>query len=108
MLNCTVPSRHFCQNCYMNIGIIGSGKMGTGLECLWAKHGHHVMFSYSRRPEKLKDLVLEIGSHARSGSPRFTETHLLRISGDRIAEDHVSANLVDLLNQLGTAQFAAA
>jgi len=38
----------------------------------------------------------------------FSETHLLRISGDRIAEDHVSANLVDLLNQLGTAQFAAA
>ena len=38
----------------------------------------------------------------------FSETHLLRISGDRIAEDHVSANLVDLLNQLGNAQFAAA
>jgi predicted ester cyclase len=36
----------------------------------------------------------------------FTETHLLRTSGDRIVEDHVSANLVDLLNQLGTAQFA--
>jgi predicted ester cyclase len=38
----------------------------------------------------------------------FTETHLIRISGDRIAEDHVSANLVDLLLQLGTAQFEAA
>jgi len=38
----------------------------------------------------------------------FTETHLLRISGDRIAEDHVSANLLDLLDQLGTTQFAAA
>ena len=38
----------------------------------------------------------------------FTETHLLRISGGRIAEDHVSANLLALLDQLGTTQFAAA
>jgi steroid delta-isomerase-like uncharacterized protein len=38
----------------------------------------------------------------------FTETHLLRISGERIAEDNVSANLLDLLKQLGTAQFEAA
>jgi 8-hydroxy-5-deazaflavin:NADPH oxidoreductase len=38
----------------------------------------------------------------------FSETHLLRISGDRIAEDHVSANLLDLLDQLGATQFAAA
>ena len=38
----------------------------------------------------------------------FTETHLLRISGDRIGEDHVSANLMNLLNQLGTSRFAAA
>ena len=38
----------------------------------------------------------------------FTETHLLRISEGRIAEDHVSANLLDLLHQLGATQFAAA
>jgi len=38
----------------------------------------------------------------------FTETHLLRISGDRIAEDRVSANLLDLMDQLGTARFEAA
>ena len=56
------------QNSYMNIGIIGAGTMGTGLGRLWAKHGHHVMFSYSRKPEKLENLVLEIGSHARSGT----------------------------------------
>ena len=56
----TIPTRR--------IGIIGSGKMGAGLGRLWAKHGHYAMFSYSRRPEKLQDLVREIGSHARSGS----------------------------------------
>jgi predicted ester cyclase len=38
----------------------------------------------------------------------FSETHLLRISGGRIAEDHVSSNLLDLLHQLGATQFAAA
>ena len=38
----------------------------------------------------------------------FSETHLIRISGDRIAEDHVFANVLDLLNQLGAAQFEAA
>jgi predicted ester cyclase len=38
----------------------------------------------------------------------FSETHLLRISGGRISEDHVSANLLDLLTQLGAMEFAAA
>ncbi|HYR92264.1 MAG TPA: NAD(P)-binding domain-containing protein, partial [Terriglobia bacterium] len=37
----------------MEIGIIGSGKMGAGLGRLWARHGHDVMFNYPRRPEKL-------------------------------------------------------
>jgi len=54
----------------MKIGIIGSGKMGGSLGRLWARRGHHVMFSYSRRPEKLQDLVKELGSHARSGTPQ--------------------------------------
>ena len=54
----------------MKIGIIGSGKMGGSLGRLWAKQGHHVMFSYSRRMEKLQDLVKEIGSHASSGTPQ--------------------------------------
>ena len=68
--NGTAPPQHFWRKCLMDIGIIGSGKMGAGLGRLWARHGHHVMFSYSRRQEKLDALVLEIGSHARSGTPR--------------------------------------
>ena len=51
---------------------------------LWAKHGHHVMFTYSRRKEKLENLVLEIGSHARSGTPRdavgFADVLLLAVA----------------------------
>jgi predicted dinucleotide-binding enzyme len=68
--NCTAVFRQLRQNNRMKIGIIGSGKMGGGLGRLWAEQGHHVMFSYSRRPEKLQDLVKEIGSHATSGTPR--------------------------------------
>jgi len=74
----------------MNIGVIGSGNMGTALGRLWAKHGHHVMFSYSRRPQKLEDLVLEIGSHARSGTPRdavaFADVVLLAVPWGRVKD----------------------
>jgi predicted dinucleotide-binding enzyme len=51
----------------MNIGIIGSGKMGSGLGTIWARHGNNVIFSYSRDPEKLKSLAA--ASKARAGSP---------------------------------------
>jgi 8-hydroxy-5-deazaflavin:NADPH oxidoreductase len=61
---------------------------------LWAKHGHHVMFSYSRRPEKLENLVLEIGSHARSGTPRdavnFADVVFLAVPWEEI-KDALSA-----------------
>src|SRR5437899_12793517 len=53
----TIPTRR--------IGIIGSGKMGAGLGRPWPKHGHYAMVSYSRSPEKLQDLVREMGSQAR-------------------------------------------
>ena len=43
--------------------------MGVSLGRLWAKRGHNVMFSYSRLPEKLRELVKESGSGARSGTP---------------------------------------
>jgi 8-hydroxy-5-deazaflavin:NADPH oxidoreductase len=52
----------------LNIGIIGSGKVGSGLGKLWVKKGHNVIFSYSRDPEKLRCLS-EFSPHARTGSP---------------------------------------
>jgi len=78
----------------MDIGIIGAGKMGTALGRLWAKHGHQVMFSYSRRPQKLENLVLEIGSHARSGTPQdaaaFADVLLLAVPWGQV-KDALSA-----------------
>ncbi len=52
----------------MNIGIIGSGKIGSGLGGLWAAKGHHVLFSFSRDPIKL-DHLAKSNPHARAGTP---------------------------------------
>lgn len=53
----------------MNIGIIGSGNMGSTLGRLWATKGHKVLFSYSREPEKLFALAKSIGTTASAGTP---------------------------------------
>jgi len=52
----------------VNIGIIGSGKMGSGLGKLWASKGHNVFFSFSRDPGKLEGLA-KSNPHSRSGTP---------------------------------------
>jgi predicted dinucleotide-binding enzyme len=53
----------------MNIGIIGSGNMGSALGKIWAQHGHSVMFSYSRDRTKLAAIVAEAGATAQIGTP---------------------------------------
>jgi len=52
----------------MNIGIIGSGKMGSGLGRIWAAKGHSVFFSFSRSSEKLEKLAASV-PNAGSGTP---------------------------------------
>jgi predicted dinucleotide-binding enzyme len=42
------------------------GKLGT----IFAWAGHEVVFSYSRKPEKLKRLAQDGGGNARAGTPR--------------------------------------
>jgi 8-hydroxy-5-deazaflavin:NADPH oxidoreductase len=96
----------------MRIGIIGSGKMGSGLGRLWAKHGHDVMFTYSRRPERLRNLVQEIESHARSGTPqeavRFADVLLLAVPWAAIGDALVAAGplqgktVISCVNPFGT------
>ena len=51
----------------MNIGIVGSGKIGGVVGTLLAKAGHHVRFS-SRRPETLDTLVAAAGPNASRGT----------------------------------------
>jgi 8-hydroxy-5-deazaflavin:NADPH oxidoreductase len=52
----------------MEIGMIGSGNVGSALGRVWARAGHQVMFS-SRHLEDDKRLAAEIGAKARAGTP---------------------------------------
>ena len=51
----------------MKIGIIGTGRIGSGLGKLWSAKGHQVMFG-SRNPSAAKDIVDEVGHGAKVGS----------------------------------------
>jgi 8-hydroxy-5-deazaflavin:NADPH oxidoreductase len=50
------------------IGFIGSGHIGSTLARLAVHAGHDVVMSNSRGPETLRDLVQELGDHARAGT----------------------------------------
>lgn len=54
----------------MNIGIIGSGNMGSALGKIWVKKGHQVIFSYSRDPAKLEAIAATAGANAKVGTPQ--------------------------------------
>jgi predicted dinucleotide-binding enzyme len=55
----------------MNIGIIGTGDVGSALGRLWAGRGHAIMFG-SRDPQsaRVRALLATIGTGARAGSAR--------------------------------------
>jgi predicted dinucleotide-binding enzyme len=53
----------------MRIGIIGAGKIGATVGRLWAKAGHEVRFA-TRHPDKLKDLIKDIGENASIGTSK--------------------------------------
>jgi predicted dinucleotide-binding enzyme len=54
----------------MRIGILGSGLIGGKLGTFFARAGHQVVFSYSRRRAKLEKLAAAAGPDARPGTPR--------------------------------------
>lgn len=53
----------------MNLGIIGTGNVGSALGKLWAERGHDVCFSFSRDPERLEAAATQAGPRARAGTP---------------------------------------
>ncbi len=78
----------------MNIGIVGSGKIGSVVGKLWARAGHHVRFS-SRHPEQLDGLVRQAGPNASRGTIEealgFGDVILLSIpygSVQRFGQEH--------------------
>ena len=82
----------------MNIGIVGSGKVGSGLGKLWVRKEHKVIFSFSRNPDKLKTLA-EGDKHASFASPaeavQQSEVVLLSVRWE---------NLGDALKEMGSLQ----
>ena len=50
------------------VGLIGSGNIGSTVARLAVDAGHDVVLSNSRGPETLKDLVEELGPHARAAT----------------------------------------
>jgi 8-hydroxy-5-deazaflavin:NADPH oxidoreductase len=53
----------------VRIGILGSGLMGGKLGTIFARAGHHVIFSYARSEQKLQRLAREAQGHARARTP---------------------------------------
>ena len=65
----------------MNIGIVGSGNVGSGLGKIWAQKGHKVIFSFSRNQEKLKALaVTDLNSSAGSPAEAVQHSEMLLLS----------------------------
>ncbi|TFI54866.1 transmembrane reductase oxidoreductase [Mastigocladus laminosus UU774] len=78
----------------MNIGMSGSGNMGSAMGKLWARQGHQVMFSYSRDPKKLEAIAKSAGANARTGTTaeaaRFGEVIMLTVQY-AVLEDALNA-----------------
>jgi predicted dinucleotide-binding enzyme len=69
VLAITAPIVNAADSQKVNIGIIGSGHVGSALGGVWAKAGNEVMFS-SRSLDNDKKLAAEVGANARAGSPQ--------------------------------------
>ena len=53
----------------MNIGIVGSGDIGSTLGRLWAKAGHRIYYSFSHDQSKLERLAAESGNDSKAVAP---------------------------------------
>ena len=53
----------------MRIGILGSGLMGGKLGTIFARAGHEVVFSYSRRSKRLERLARDAEGRGHAGTP---------------------------------------
>ena len=77
----------------MNIGVIGTGKMGGTLGKLWADKGHQVLFG-SRDLQKAKTMASTIGPSATGGTyaeaAQFGEAVLFAVPW-RVAQDVIQA-----------------
>jgi predicted dinucleotide-binding enzyme len=59
----------------MKIGILGAGRVGTGLGRRLADKGHDLVVSFSLTPGSLAEAVAFIGGSARAGAPEDAAAH---------------------------------
>lgn len=83
----------------MNIGIIGTGNMGSSLGKIWAKNGHKLMLSYSRDVTKLEKIADEIGNNASVGTPaealKFADVIVLAVPYAVVSDALTAAGSID-------------
>lgn len=95
----------------MRIGVIGAGRIGGNAARLLATAGHEVLLSFSRDPERLRDLAGRIGTRASTGTVAeaavFGEVVLMSVPWGLIptvldeAGDLTGRVVIDTTNQFG-------
>ncbi len=95
----------------MNIGIIGSGRIGGGAARLFTRAGHDVLLSFSHRSDSLAALAAQLGARAQPGTPadaaRFGDVVMLAVPWRAIDEALSQAGdlerkvVIDTTNQFG-------
>jgi 8-hydroxy-5-deazaflavin:NADPH oxidoreductase len=95
----------------MRIGIIGPGRIGTGIARQLAAAGHELKLSFSRDPATLEALAQEIGPIATTGTPaeavRSSEVVVISVPwtvlGDALEQAGSLAGkvVIDTTNQFG-------
>jgi predicted dinucleotide-binding enzyme len=94
----------------MRIGVIGAGRIGGNAGTQLARSGHEVMFSGSRRPERLEQMAADL-SGATAGSPAeavsFAEVLIFSVPWSQIDDVLAQAGslsdrvVIDTTNQYG-------
>lgn len=92
-----LPRIALAQAATLNIGIIGTGRIGGALAEHWARAGHRLMIS-SRHPEQLKPLARRLGPQVTVGTPEqaaaFGEVVLISVpygALPQVGRDHGAA-----------------
>ena len=95
----------------MNIGIVGSGRIGGNVARQAAKAGHQVVLSFSRDASRLDSLAADLGQGARAGTPaeavQASDIVVLAVPWDAIDDALAQAGslegriVIDTTNQFG-------
>jgi len=88
----------------MKIGIVGTGNIGSNLARLFVKAGHQVILSWSRSPEKLIRLSLELGNRqiakAASVFEAFQDVEITVLAARFVIMDEIKKQAGNVSNKI--------